>query len=304
MWLFLFFPLLISANKIGEEYEVVTFPRRNATIFAYDTSFVCSVDLASKTFFSAFVNLVSVRTFDASYPQHYFLGRGNRFLRAYACFMHTDGFGYLWMHDAVNRTTVIVRGHHVESFHEDSYDMACYDNVEGNAHLARDNVVRAYPFSALLQTWSNNSSASTLAPTFSYVLPAYYQDRVLSGRELKVVDGQVFYLTNIGLLKRMPDEKWSLVDNNMSLTMQFVPFLKEQRKVMLGTLLSQLPAVFMYCLELGVLAFFVYCLRYKLMVRPPTATNGTYELAPPTTSKPRPPTARISILTIGKPPHS
>jgi hypothetical protein len=183
--------------------------------------------------------------------------------------------------------------------------MACYDNQEGNAYLVRDNVVRAYPFSELHHAWVGNSSASTLTPSVTYTLPEHFQDMVVAGRELKVIGGQAFYLTNIGVMKRMPNEKWSLVEPNVPPSLQFVPFLREQRKVLLGTLVAQLPAIFMYCLELAVLAFFVYCLRYKLTLKPPTSTNGTYELTPPTsTPKLGPPTARTSILAFAKSSHS
>lgn len=304
MWLFLLFPLAINANKLGEEYDIVSFPRQNATIFAYDHTSVCTVHLASKKFCSALVSVLNIHTFDATYPQHYFLGNGSRFLRPYACFMHTNGFAYLWAHDNMNRTTVLVQGHHIETFQGDSYDMACYDNAEEIAYLVRDNIVRAYPFTELLQAWLGNTSTATLTPLRTYGLPVYYQDMVISGRELKVVGGQAFYLTNIGLMKRLPNEKWSLVEQNVSLSTQFVPFLKEQRKVLLSTLLTQLPSIFMYCLELAVLAFFVYCLRYKLTVKRPTGTSEAYELAPPTTSKRGPPASRMSILTIAKPSHS
>lgn len=275
----------LSANKLGDEFRVYSVRDANVTIFAYDDHTVCNVRVRDGQVLD--VALIQPWTFEASYPRMFVFDSALPKLVFDACFMHSDGYSYVWAHD--EHHTLVVRGYQSYNYRTPSiyaYEAAAYDNVDESAYLITGRDVRQFSFAELVNAWSAaaaDNETAQLEPRQTFKLPSHYHDMALAGSEVKVVGGQLLYRTNVGVFARRNDGTWEMLRSDIfARNEQFIAFPKtRESNVRLSAVLSHVPPIFMYCLELAVLLFFVYCLRYKLTMKPAGGATGTYELSPP-----------------------
>lgn len=221
VWLCVFFTLAIADDiNLGERFHIVTqFRNDSALMFTYDSSRICHVKLYDQQEIVE-VGLSNPWTFEASYPQNFTIDQRN--LRLDGCFIHRDGYSYLWAYDTIHHITTLIQGHQLDFFYADRYDMSSYDYVDGSIYLAKDGYLVQHNFDELIKAWTSNLPMNTLTPLRNISLPQVHDGSSFTATRLKVTDGQPFYSTNIGLFTTCEQGRWNLVKFAQNQTLSYL----------------------------------------------------------------------------------
>lgn len=292
MWLLLlFFLSATEANKFGADFEAITHNTTEYTAFAYADRTECYVHQELRHGL-IFLHTRNIDTFEATYP---IVHNMTKPLVVDGCFHH-EGRAYLWMHDPHLRRVVIVRGSDVlVSKTRARYDIGRYDYTDGSAYLCTGRQLKRYRFADLLDVWMNKNHSGQL-PTSeqNLTLPSFFKD-------FQVVKQRVFFTSDNAILKLEEDNRWDVVTILPHLDVQFVLFQRSAPQDSAGgirwDISATVPSFAFYALELGLLIFLVYCMRYKLTLRAGGSGNingvtsgggasgHAIELTPPTIAK-------------------
>lgn len=244
---------LVSASRLEQEFRVFSADSAHQQVFAYKQDIACIVDHANGSLsvrfqeVGTFVRTAPIEIRTSAFPTRY---------RVDACF-DVDGVSNLLVRDLFTNTTIHVAGQ--EEYRLTlRYDLLRYDYTDESAYVFSNGTLERYDTRRLLK---------------GYATPFSTQRFTLPFEDVLVVNGRIFVLFRRTLYEYQREADCPVIDRATDDMFLFQLFTK---KSIID--LAELPLMLSYVFQFAILAFLVYCLRYRLTIRSPTAT---YELSRP-----------------------
>lgn len=246
------------ANEFYEEYEVFSADSSSQQVFGYSEQFGCIVERDND---ELFVQIQKIGTFQRSARLKIFSGPEVRNMRVDACF-ENDERSNLLVRDIRRNLTILMSPEKLD-YIDLTYQLLRYDHIYGLVHLTSNGKISSHRIHDVIERNGTHSSSVIARPFINQ-----YDDFI-------VVESTIFILVKRGLYKLRMDGALTFI---IGIDTDILWFQLYPRRRKLLHISEQLPHVFLYALQLGALAFFVYCLKYKLIIK---GHRHVYELVPP-----------------------
>ncbi|KAH7709131.1 hypothetical protein AAVH_23608 [Aphelenchoides avenae] len=142
------------------------------------------------------------------------------------------------------------------------YELLRYDYTDQSVFVFANKTVKKYDARHMIE------SNATAPPLDSLVIPMNFNDAI-------VTEGRIFLIHQRILYEYKPDGSLPVIDEATQDTFWFQLFSKRPLFC-----LSDMSSTLSYLLQLSLLLFIVYCLKYKMTVRTVQNNPVTYEFTP------------------------